>query len=102
MALSYEILPHAIKLFRVKHANVPISIRALHTPQIVSALALHEADVGFLFSPLPGAAHSGLAHEQLADGHMVCISPKGLLSARLLKRGSVKLADLTKLSVIGP
>ena len=101
MALSYEILPHAIKLFRVKHADVPLSIRALHTPQIVSALALQEADVGFLFSPSPGAAHSGLAHELLAEGRMVCISPKGLLTARLLKRGSVNLADLTQLPVIG-
>jgi DNA-binding transcriptional LysR family regulator len=94
-------LPHAIKLFKVKHAGVPVSIRALHTPQIVSALALQEADVGFLFSPSPGAAHSALAHEHLADGRMVCIAPKGLLMARLLKRGSVKLADLVKLPVIG-
>lgn len=101
LALSYEILPHAIKLFRVKHPDVPISVRALHTPQIVSALALQEADVGFLFSPSPGTAHPGLAHEQLADGRMVCIAPKGLLTARLLKRGSVKLVDLTKLPVIG-
>ncbi|MES2941734.1 MAG: LysR family transcriptional regulator [Pseudomonadota bacterium] len=101
LALSYEILPHALKLFRVKHANVPISVRALHSPQIVSALALQEADVGFLFSPLPGSGHSALAYEHLADGRMVCIAPKGLLGARLLKRGSVVLADLTKLPVIG-
>lgn len=101
LALSYEILPHAVKLFRVKHADVPISVRALHSPQIVSALALQEADIGFLFSPQPGSGHSALAYEHLADGRMVCIAPKGLLGARLLKRGSVSLADLTQLPVIG-
>ena len=98
LALSYEILPHAIKLFRVKHDDVPITVRALHSPQIVSALALQEADVGFLFSPV---THSALAQEHLADGRMVCVAPKGMLTARLLKRGSVGLSDLLKVDVIG-
>ena len=98
LALSYEILPHAIKLFRVKHPDVPITVKALHSPQIVSALALQEADVGFLFSPV---AHSALAQEHLADGRMVCVAPKGMLTARLLKRGTVTLADLVKVPVIG-
>ena len=98
LALSYEILPHAIKLFRVKHPDVPITVKALHSPQIVSALALQEADVGFLFSPV---VHSALAQEHLADGRMVCIAPKGMLTARLLKRGTVTLTDLVKVPVIG-
>ncbi len=100
LALSYEILPHAIKLFRVKHPNVAISIKALHSPQIVAALVLQEADVGFVFSP---AVHSALAQEQLADGRMVCIAPKDMLAARFLKRGHITLAELGKLGkpVIG-
>jgi DNA-binding transcriptional LysR family regulator len=98
LALSYEILPHAIKLFRVKHADVAITVKALHSPQIVTALALQEADVGFMFSPM---VHSALVQEHLADGRMVCIAPKGMLPARLLKRGHVTLADLTKAPVIG-
>jgi DNA-binding transcriptional LysR family regulator len=98
LALSYEILPHAIKLFRVKHPDVPITVKALHSPQIVSALALQEADVGFLFSPV---VHSALAQEHLADGRMVCVAPKGMLTSRLLKRGTVTLADLVKVPVIG-
>ena len=98
LALSYEILPHTIKLFRVRHPDVAITVKALHSPQIVSALALQEGDVGFLFSPV---AHSALAQEHLADGRMVCIAPKGMLTARLIKRGSVTLADLTKVPVIG-
>ena len=98
LALSYEILPHAIKLFRVKHADVPITVHALHSPQIVSALALQEAEVGFLFSPV---VHPALAQEHLIDGRMVCIAPKGLLPARLVKKGDVKLEQLKGIPVIG-
>jgi DNA-binding transcriptional LysR family regulator len=101
LALSYEVLPHAIKLFRVKHPDVILSVKALHTPQIVSALALQEADVGFLFSPSPASATSVLVHEDLAEGRMVCIAPKGMLGARILKRASVGLADLSGVPVIG-
>ncbi|WP_395055657.1 LysR family transcriptional regulator [Polaromonas sp.] len=98
LALSYEILPHAIKLFRVKHPEVAITVKALHSPQIVSTLALQEADVGFLLSPV---THPALSQQHLADGRVVCISPRGMLSARLLKRGTVTLADLSKVPVIG-
>ena len=100
LALSYEVLPHAIKLFRVKHPDVAITIKALHSPQIVAALVLQEADVGFLFSP---AVHSALAQEHLADGRMVCIAPTGMLAARFVKRGRITLAELGKLGkpVIG-
>lgn len=98
LALSYEILPRAIKLFRLKHAHIPITVQALHSPQIVSALALQEADVGFLLSPV---AHSALAQEHLADGRMVCVVPKGLLSTRQTQLGSLTLADLIGRPVIG-
>ena len=98
LALSYEILPHAIKLFRVKHANVPITVRALHSPQIVSALALQEAEVGFLFSPV---THSALAQEHLADGYMMCLAPKGMMPARIVKSASLTLSNLTRFPVIG-
>lgn len=98
LALSHEILPHAIKLFRINHANVAITVKALHSSQIFSTLALQEADVGFLLSPV---AHPALAQEHLADSRVVCIAPKGMLSARLVKRGSVTLADLTGVPVIG-
>ena len=96
-ALSYEILPHAILLFRVKHPDVAITIKALHSPQIVATLVLQEADVGFLFSPL---VHLALAQEHLADGRMVCVAPKGMLTARFLKRGHITLTELAKLDKV--
>lgn len=39
LALSYEVLPHAVLLFRVKHPDVTITAKALHLPQIMAALA---------------------------------------------------------------
>jgi DNA-binding transcriptional LysR family regulator len=98
LALSYEILPRALKLFRVRHGDVSITLKALHSPQIVSALALQEADVGFLFSPV---AHSALAQEHLADGRMVCVAPRGMLATKIVKRGSLALDELRKVPVIG-
>jgi DNA-binding transcriptional LysR family regulator len=101
LALSYEILPHAIKLFRVKFPDVILSVKALHTPQIIAALALQEADVGFVFSSSPALPHTALVHEDLAEGRMVCVAPKGMLGTRITRRGSVGLADLTGVPVIG-
>ena len=98
LALSYEILPQAIKRFRVKHPAVPIAVQALHSPQIVSSLALQEADIGFLFSPLP---HPALAHLPLATGRMVCVAPKGMLPDTVRAAGSACLADLAAYPVIG-
>jgi DNA-binding transcriptional LysR family regulator len=101
LALSYEVLPHAVLLFRVKHPDVAITIKALHSPQIVAALVLQEADVGFMFSPLRSElVHSALAQEHLADGRMVCIAPKGMLASRFLKRGNVTLSELAKLDKV--
>ena len=84
--------------FVSNHPDVPLTVKALHSPQIVSALALQKADVDFLFSPV---VHSTSTQEHLADGHMVCIALKGILAARLSKRSTVTLADLLKVPVIG-
>jgi len=97
MALSYEALPRALKLFRVRHPGVAVSIEALHSPQIMSALLLQEADVGFVFSP---SVHPSLTQETLADTGIVCVVPKGML-ARTSRAGPLALADLVELPVIG-
>lgn len=52
-------------------------VESLHSPQIMSALLLQEADVGFAFSP---AVHPSLTQEELADSRMVCIAPMSRLS----------------------
>ncbi len=98
LALSYEILPRALKAFREQYPGYAITVESLHSPQIMSALLLQEADVGFAFSP---AVHPSLTQESLADSRMVCIAPKGMLPRALLRNGSVALHDLVDRPVIG-
>jgi DNA-binding transcriptional LysR family regulator len=98
MALTYEILPRALKAFRAKYPSVAIHVEAQHSPQIMSALLLREADVGFAFSPVP---HPGLIQEPLADGHMVCVAPRGLLPKATVRKKTVALAELTETPMIG-
>ena len=97
LALSYEIFPRAMRLFREKHPAVVVHHEALHSPQIVSSLVLQEADVGYVFSAV---SHPALAQEQLAQRRVVCVVPKGLLPARQVKAGTLTLAQLSKLPVI--
>jgi DNA-binding transcriptional LysR family regulator len=98
LALSYEIIPRALKAFRVQHPDVRVTVDALHSPQIISALVLQEADVGFVFSSV---AHPSLEQQPLAQGRMMCIAPKGWLSSVVVKRGSVGLQELVDHPVIG-
>jgi DNA-binding transcriptional LysR family regulator len=97
LALSYEIVPRALKAFRVQHPQVRVTVDALHSPQIISALVLQEADVGFVFSSV---AHPSLEQQLLAQGRMMCIAPKGWLSSAIVKKGSVELQELTPYPVI--
>jgi DNA-binding transcriptional LysR family regulator len=97
LALSYEVFPRAMRLFREKHPQVMVHHEALHSPQIVASLALQEADVGYVFSAV---SHPSLAQEQLAERQVVCVVPRGLLTARQLKAGTLTLTQLAKLPVI--
>jgi DNA-binding transcriptional LysR family regulator len=97
LALSYEIIPRALKAFRAKHPEVRVTVEALHSPQIISALVLQEADVGFVFSAV---AHPALEQQALAQGRMMCIAPKGMLSSGLAKKGSVSLQEIAEQPII--
>jgi DNA-binding transcriptional LysR family regulator len=97
LALSYEVFPRAMRLFREKYPDVVVHHEALHSPQIISSLVLQEADVGYVFS---AASHPALTQEALAERRVVCVVPKGMLSQRIVKTGVVKLAQLTGLPLI--
>jgi DNA-binding transcriptional LysR family regulator len=97
LALSYEVFPRAMHLFRQKYPEVAVNHEALHSPQIVSSLVLQEADVGFVFSAI---SHPALAQEQIGERQVMCIVPKGLLGARQVRSGKVTLAQLADLPVI--
>ncbi|MBS7809209.1 LysR substrate-binding domain-containing protein [Variovorax sp. PCZ-1] len=97
LALSYEIIPRALKAFRAQHPDVRVTVEALHSPQIISSLVLQEADVGFVFSSV---AHPSLEQQSLAQGRMMCVAPKGWLSSAIVKKGVVGLMDLADKPVI--
>lgn len=97
LALSYEVFPRAMHLFRQKYPEVAVIHEALHSPQIVSSLVLQEADVGYVFSAI---THPALTQEQIGERQVMCIAPKGLLGARQVRSGKVTLAQLAALPVI--
>lgn len=97
LAMGHEILPRALAQFKRKHPGVQVTLQALHSPQIVSALLLQEADVGFVLSHVQQPA---LQQDLLAEVPMMCVVPKGLLPPYKLRSGSVQLADLANVPVI--
>ncbi len=97
LALSYEILPRALKAFRAQHPHVVVTIDSLHSPQIVSSLVLQEADVGYAFSAI---SHPALEPQHLSEGSMVCVAPKGMLSPDKFQQASVRLSDLLDVPVV--
>ncbi len=96
-SLGHEVFPRAVQAFRAQHPGVLVQHQALHTPQIVSALVLQEADVGYTFS---AAAHPALTQERLAERRMVCVAPHGLLPPDVLRAGAVGLHALAPLPII--
>jgi DNA-binding transcriptional LysR family regulator len=98
LTLGHEVLPRAMKIFAAKLPKVGVTIKTLHSPQMVSSLVLQEADVGFFYSP---AAHPALQLEALGETQMMCVAPKGMLAAKTLRAGAVSLEDLVHLPVIG-
>jgi DNA-binding transcriptional LysR family regulator len=98
LTLGNEVMPRALTLFRKKHPQVHVAFQALHSPQILAALALQEADLGFLFSATP---HPALIQEKLAEAELVCIVGKQHVQPSILKQPTVTFEDLAAISVIG-
>ncbi len=97
LALTHEILPRALAQFKAKHPHVTVSLQSLHSPQIVSALMMQEADVGFVLS---NVNQPTLQQENLARAPMMCIVPKGMLPPFKLRAGGLSLDDLTDVPTI--
>jgi DNA-binding transcriptional LysR family regulator len=102
LTLSHEVLPRAVKRFQIKYPKVNIHFKALHSPDILNALALQEADIGFLFCTNHTITlHPALIQEHIGNAALMCVAPKGLLPQKILNQGSLGLKDLRKLTVIG-
>lgn len=98
LAMSYEVFPAAVERFRAKHPSVVIHHAALHSREIADALALQEADLGFVFA---APSHPALSEECLASQRLVCIVPKGLLPRQRLAPHALDVTELACLPVIG-
>ena len=98
LTLGHEVIPRALKIFSAKHPDVSVVIKTFHSPQMLSALLLHEADVGFLYGPV---SHPALALEEVGQAHIVCVAPKGMLAPRTVKKGVISLQELAGSPVIG-
>jgi DNA-binding transcriptional LysR family regulator len=68
--LALEALPQALGRWSVKHAQVRLTLRTLHSRQIAESLVLREADIGFAFEP---SNHPALVNEVIAAGRMVAV-----------------------------
>jgi len=97
LALSYRVLPRAVELFLKRHPHVQLHHQALHSPQIVDALVLHEADVGYVFS---APEHPALNREALGERAVVAVVPKGWLAHAALAHAQLDVSQLSRLPVI--
>jgi len=98
LALGHEVLPRAMRLFAQQHPKVAVSIKTMHSEQMLAALVLQEADVGFLYGP---DMHPALTCEPLKETRVLCVAAKGSLPAPCVERGSLTLAELAERPVIG-
>ncbi|MES2938291.1 MAG: LysR family transcriptional regulator [Pseudomonadota bacterium] len=88
-SLAVRALPDALRLFRRKHGEVPLSVRILHSAEIAQAIALQEGDVGIVYG---SAGHPSLEEQTIATGRLVCISR----SKAGDRRTTVALADVVR------
>nr|WP_297351796.1 LysR substrate-binding domain-containing protein [uncultured Caldimonas sp.] len=89
-SLSQDWLPRALARVMQRHRDLRLSVRTLHSRQIVDALVLREADVGFAFE---APQHPALVAQPLTQGRLVCAGPS-------LGRERVTLEELAQLPVI--
>lgn len=98
LALAYDVLPKALLFFHERYPSVHVVVSALHSSQIMSAMVLQEADVGFAFG---GGSHPALAHTVMGHSRIVCAVPKNLMLSLTLNATRIQLPDLVSLPLVG-
>jgi DNA-binding transcriptional LysR family regulator len=71
-SLAVKALPDALRAFRERHPNRPVSVRTLHSHEIVRAIALQEGDLGIAYGRV---SHPAVQDELIATGRLVCVAP---------------------------
>jgi len=90
-SLAVKALPEALKTFRRRYGDLPISVRTLHSNDIARAMLLQEGDVGIVYGR---PAHPALSDELVATGRLVCAAPRGKTGTD--RRTTVALQDLLR------
>jgi DNA-binding transcriptional LysR family regulator len=72
--LAMVVVPSALTAWRAKYPEVRCKLSTHHTPEIVSALLLGEADLAL---SLHDPKNPNISVESLAQGHMTVIAPRG-------------------------
>ncbi len=91
-SLSSHVFPLALRRFRRKFKDIPLSIRTLHSRDIVVALGLREGDLGIVYGTHP---HPSVIETPVATGHMMC-----LMADPPPRRKTLALTELSGLPVI--
>jgi DNA-binding transcriptional LysR family regulator len=90
-SLAVKALPDALRIFRRRYADMPISVRTLHSNEIARAMALQEGDVGIVYGK---PHHPALQDELVATGRLVCVSKQSAGAAD--RRRTVALQELLR------
>ena len=94
-SLAVRALPDALTVFRRRHPDLAVSIRTLHTREIIEAIALREGDVGIVYGSTQHPAVQGVP---VAAGRLVCVSLRAARGGD--RRTTVELADLVRTGFI--
>jgi DNA-binding transcriptional LysR family regulator len=90
-SLAVRALPDALRIFRRRYPDMPVSIRTLHSNEITRAMALQEGDVGIVYGKV---SHPALHDELVATGRLVCVSPRGRGAAD--RRSTVSMQEILR------
>ncbi len=90
-SLALKALPDALRIFRRRYAQLPVSVRTLHSNEIARAMALQEGDVGIVYGRLP---HPALSDELVATGRLVCVAPRATGAAD--RRATVTMQEVLR------
>lgn len=90
-SLAVKALPDALKIFRRRYRDLPISVHTLHSNDVARAMALQEGDVGIVYGQ---RSHPALSDEIVATGRMVCATPTGRSASD--RRTTVTLQEILR------
>ena len=97
-SLAVHLLPLALKTFRKKYPLVPLHIRTQHSHNVVTSIALREADVGIVYGT---QTHPAAESQLIATGHLVAALPSSWPGFEKKRPGAaVDLAELNAQPVI--